>query len=286
MRRILSAILVLIMLLSVLTPVIASSDYEKAGEILNELGVLQGDEKGNLNLDDILKRQDMVIMISRLYKKEELAKSYVGKNIFKDLTSERKFYVPYITWAKDEGLIQGMEKDIFGFNNDTTVQEFQTVLLRVLGYGEESKEWNKVPELAKSIGIMNNLDLKPSDKLSRGQMAAMILNTLKENKKGLSITLGEVLSLDIPDVFKIIDPKITISDNMVFFEGKVIGSESLKLYIRPTSQGISQGERLEDVFINDNGEFVHLIKDMEKGSYEYRFEGDNVKTELKTLKIE
>ena len=179
MRRILSAILVLIMLLSVLTPVIASSDYEKAGEILNELGVLQGDEKGNLNLDDILKRQDMVIMISRLYKKEELAKSYVGKNIFKDLTSERKFYVPYITWAKDEGLIQGMEKDIFGFNNDTTVQEFQTVLLRVLGYGEESKEWNKSSELAKSIGIMNNLDLKPSDKLSRGQMAAMILNTLK-----------------------------------------------------------------------------------------------------------
>lgn len=42
-----------------------------------------------------------------------------------------------------------MEKDEFGFNSYTTVQEFQTVLLRALGYGgEEAKNWNKVPELA------------------------------------------------------------------------------------------------------------------------------------------
>ncbi|MEW8972599.1 MAG: S-layer homology domain-containing protein [Tissierellaceae bacterium] len=285
MKRVLAAALVFIILLSVLAPVIASSDYEKAGKTLNQLGVLQGDG-GNLMLNNVLKRQDMVVMISRLYKKEDTAKNYVGKNVFKDLTSDRKFYVPYITWAKDEGLIQGMEKDVFGFNNDTTVQEFQAVLLRALDYKEEAKDWNNIPELAKSIGIMKDLDLKPSDKLSRGQMSAMILNTLKENKRGQSITLGEVLSLDVPGSFEIVDSKITINENMVFFEGKVRGSKSLKLYIRPTSQGVSQGEKLEDVFINNDGEFVHVIKDMEKGSYEYRFEGDSGKTEIKTLKVE
>ncbi len=296
MKRVLAAALVFIILLSVLAPIMASAQYETAGEILNELEVLQGDEKGNLNLDNVLKRQDMVVMISRLYKMEDTAKKYVGKNVFKDLTVERKFYVPYITWAKDQGLIQGMENDVFGFNRDTTVQEFQAVLLRALDYREEAKDWNNIPELAKSIGIMRELDLKPSDKLSRGQMAAMILNTLKENKRGQSITLAEVLALDIPEPFEIVDLKITTIDDMVIddmvikdmviFEGKVRGSKTLKLYMRPTSQGISKGEISEDVFIDDRGGFTHSVKDLEKGSYEYRFEGDSGKTELRSLKVE
>ncbi len=83
MKRLLAAALVFILILSALAPVIAESIYDEAGEILSNLDVLRGDENGNLMLNSNLKRQDMVVMISRLYKKEDIAKSFKGKNVLK-----------------------------------------------------------------------------------------------------------------------------------------------------------------------------------------------------------
>ena len=285
MRRLIAALLLFIILLSALAPVLAAADYESDGEILKELGVLKGNDNGDLMLNNNFNRQDMVIMISRLYKEENTAKSYVGKNVFKDLNANRKDYIPYITWAKDQGYIKGMEVDEFGFNSITTVQEFQTVLLRALGYGEEAQNWNQVPDLAKSLGIMNDLNLNPSSKLTRGQMASMVLNTLRETKKGSLLTLAEVIGLDIPNVFKV-DEKLTIKKNTITIEGKVSASDSLKLHIRPTSAGISGGAKIIDIKLDKNGSFSEEVKNLQAGSYEYRFEGSSKNTVFKAFTIE
>ncbi|HZJ99007.1 MAG TPA: hypothetical protein VFC79_03320, partial [Tissierellaceae bacterium] len=285
MKRILAILLLFAMLLSAFAPVLAAPDHESDGQVLKELGVLTGNEDGDLMLNDNFKRQDMVVMISRLYKEENKAKSYIGKNIFKDLNADTKFYIPYINWAKDQGLIQGQELDVFGFNAETTVQEFQTVLLRALGYGEEAKNWNQVPELAKSLGIMNDLNLNKSAKLKRGQMASMVLNTLRETKKGSLLTLAEVIGVEIPDVFKV-DAKLTIKKNTVTFEGKASATDKLNLYIRPTTQGISGGAKSEEVKLDKNGEFKIEVKNLQAGKYEYRFEGSNGNTVFKAFEIE
>jgi hypothetical protein len=271
--------------LSALAPVLAEHIYDEVGNILKDIGVLQGDTDGDLMLDDNLKRQDMVVMISRLYKEEEKAKNYVGKNVFKDLDSSRKFYIPYITWSKDQGLIAGMEKDKFGFNGYVTVQQFQTVLLRALGYGEEAKDWNSVPEYAKSLGIMKDLDLNPSDKLSRGEMAYMVLNTLNETKKGSLLTLADILDLDIPELFKV-NEEISIDKNSVTFKGVVQGTNSLKLNLRPTTSTIKSGAKLISIDLDKKGNFEHTINDLETGSYEYRFETGNKTTQFKSFKID
>jgi S-layer family protein len=239
--------------MSSLAPVIAEHIDNEVGNILKDLGVLKGDkETGDLMLDDNFKRQDMVVMISRLYKEEKKAKDYVGTNIFKDLNKNRKFYIPYITWAKDEGLIEGMEKDKFGFNGYVTVQQFQTVLLRSLGYGEEAKDWALVPEYAKSLGIMKDLDLNPSDKLSRGKMAHMVLNTLNETTKTGLLTLGDILNLDIPEVFKV-DSEISVDQNTVIFKGITKGTDSLKLNLRPTTSTITGGAKLHSIDLDKPG---------------------------------
>lgn len=285
MKRLLAVLLVFVLLLSALAPVIAEHVYNEVGNALQDIGVLQGDKDGDLMLDDNFKRQDMVVMISRLYKEEGKAKKYVGKNVFKDLNSSTKFYIPYITWAKDEGLIEGMEKDKFGFNGYVTVQQFQTVLLRALGYGEEAKDWNSVPEYAKSLGIMEDLDLKPSNKLSRGEMAYMVLNTLNETKKGSLLTLGDILDLDVPEIFKV-DSEITVDKNTVTFKGSVQGADSLELNLRPTTSSITSGAKTISIDLDKKGNFEHTIKDLETGSYEYRFESKNKTTHFKSFKID
>ncbi len=114
----------------------------------------------------------MIVLLSRLYKDEDKAKNFLVKPKFKDIPENDKFYGPYIAWAVDKSLIRGMDKDNFGYDLNITIKEFQTVLLRALGYVEESGLWNSIPEIANKLGIMKELDLNTDEKLSRGQMAA------------------------------------------------------------------------------------------------------------------
>lgn len=204
LKKVVSILLLIVTIFSTLTSnfVYADNDelYLSSGKILQGLGILVGDGTGDLRLEENLKRQDMIVLLSRLYKDEDKAKNFLAKPKFKDIPESDKFYGPYIAWAVDKMLIKGMDKDNFGFDMNMTVQEFQTVLLRALGYIEESGLWSAVPKIANTLGIMNDLDIKPKDQLSRGQMAAMTLNTLKLTKKGSTLTLAEVLGIELdPD---------------------------------------------------------------------------------------
>ncbi len=199
MKKIIVILLVLSMLLSLLVPIIANAEPEdiflSSGKALKALGVLVGNENGDLMLNDKLKRQDMVVLMSRLYNKEDSARTFLLKPSFTDITN--KFYEPYIKWAVDKGLIVGMNESTFGFNQLVTVKQFMTVLLRALGYEEEAKLWDTVPELANTLGIMKGLELNPDSSLTRGQMAVMTLNTLKLTIKGSTMTLAEKLNLSL-----------------------------------------------------------------------------------------
>lgn len=285
MKRILAALLVFIMILSALAPVVfADSPNQSSGEILAELGVLAGDEDGNLMLNNYLRRQDMVVMISRLYNQEETAKNFRGTNPFKDLTQDRRFYIPYITWARSEGLIQGMEKDEFGFNVDVTVQQYQTVLLRALGYGEEASNWDSVPELARSLGLMKNLNLTPSSRLTRGQMAEMTLNALRESRKGSTQLLGNYLNLDVPPSFNVVS-KAEVNVNNVSFQGNLEGGNKLTLNVRTTSSGNNFGDQKFEIQLNSDNSFIHELKGLPQGSYEYRFQSGSLNTAFKSFEV-
>ena len=286
MKRIIAALLLFVILLSALVPVLAAAEHETDGQILKELGILTGNEDGNLMLDDNFKRQDMVVMISRLYGKEDEAKSYSGTNTFKDLGKSQSFYIPYINWARDKGLIQGMSSDEFGFNRFTRVQEFQVVLLRVLGYGEYARDWNSVPLYAKTLGIMEKLeDLDPNKNLTRGQMATMVLNALELNMNKMNFhTLADVLGLDMSKFLRI-RHELAIDDNTIAITGKARGAKNLRLHVRPRSK-VSIGAILKDIALDDEGNFLVVVDKLQEGDYEYRFESDNGNTAFKPFSIE
>ncbi len=174
------------------------ADNVSIAEKLNKLGILTGDDNGNLNLDSYLKRQDMVVVISRLHKEESTAKSYPIVNKFDDFTEENSFYHSYISWAVNKKLIEGVGNNKFGFDEVVTVVQFQTVLLRALNYTEEAKLNESIPDIAKKIGLMEGLsDLSPKDSLTRGDMAVMIYNALNTRAKGSPLKLTEILKVDL-----------------------------------------------------------------------------------------
>jgi len=276
MKRIMSFVLALILLMSTSTIVSAENPYQSQGEFLNKLGVIIGDGKDNLNLDGKLTREQMVVIISRLYGKEDVAKNYKGVNVFKDLGSKQSDYIPYILWARNEGLIVGMTSTEFGYGQPVTVQQFQTVLLRALGYNEEAKNWSNVPTLAQNLGIMKDLNFPPSKTLTRGEASAMIYNALALPVKGSTVSLLAVLNLIPLDISY--DAKV-INDSLNL-KGSVKDVDELKLYLKSNN-----GIQTLNIPLNSDGSFDFTKDDLSLGTYEYIIFSGSKSTGVKTFVI-
>ncbi len=197
MKKLMAVLLVLVLIVSLLPGSDVFAQQKTPPVILKELGVLKGDSDGNLMLDSYLMRQDMVVLLSRLYKEENRATTYLLPANFSDLDENNTYYHGFIQWAVDKNLIIGMNDGSFGFGRNIKVRDFQVVLLRVLDYREESGLYKSVHEIAKKLGIMKGVEINPDGFLLRKHMAEMTLNALKLNKKGSPLTLAEVLELDL-----------------------------------------------------------------------------------------
>ncbi|MDR7856982.1 hypothetical protein [Tissierella sp.] len=292
MKRVLSIALALIIAFSGLTPIYADTSssqlYNEAGNILKDLKLLTGNSSGDLMLEGNLSRQDMVIMITRLYKEEDNAKNYVvkpGENKFKDLTVARKNYIPYIAWAVNKNLIYGVATDKFGFGQDVTIQEYQAVLLRALGYNLSADEWKYVPEVASKYGIMKDLSsLKAESKITRGQMAVMTINALRQEMNGRNITLAEELGVTIAEAFSV-EATVKVENNSLIFEGQAKGTNYLLLRLKPMSSTITSGENVIQIPTDAEGNFSRKVENLQVGNYHYRFESDNKYTDYKEVAI-
>ena len=172
-----------------------ATKYKKSAEELKSYNIIQGDSSGDLMLDKNLKREDLIVILSRLMNDEERAKKFSSETKFTDLKSASKVYLPYINWAVSNGYIHGITKDKFGYGTFVTVKQYQAILLRILDYSSEAKKWDMVSDYAVTYGLMDGLDLKPDDFLNRGEMALMTTNALKTPKKGSTLSLLKVLNL-------------------------------------------------------------------------------------------
>lgn len=197
MRKLTILLLIAFLSISLLSGSNAFAQSISPPEILKELGILKGNNEGELMLSSYLKRQDMLVLISRLYREENKATTYLLPAEFNDLDESNTYYHGFVQWAVDKNLIIGMDDENFGFGRNVKVRDFQVLLLRVLDYKEESGLYESVPEISKKLGIMKNININPDGFLRRQSMAEMTLNALKLNKKGSPLTLAEVLELDL-----------------------------------------------------------------------------------------
>jgi len=293
MKRIVSMTLTFIIAFSIFIPVeiVYAENIEEAGNILKELGVLSGiNQKGDLGLNNYFKRQDMVVMISRLFGDEETAKNFNDLSIpitFKDLAGQNeriKFYIPYIRWAIKKGLIKGHDNNTFGFDENVKVQQYQAVLLRALGYNDEADDWKKVPNKAEELHIMDGLSLKPEAYLTRGQMAVMTLNALQQEINRGLLTLAEMLDLVIPEPFKV-EATVKVENNTAIFTGQAYGTKYLVLQLKPASTNITMEAQNFGIPLDEDGKFTFKVDNLQVGNYQYRFQSDGKNTEYELFTI-
>lgn len=170
--------------------------YSNDGKKLEKAGIIEGDSNNDLMLDSTLERQDLVIIIARLFSEEKRAKNTTGKIEFRDVEKNR-YYTPFIIWAVEKGIISGKSDKEFGVGDDVTLIQLETILLRILGYDEEAKNSSLVTTLSNSLGLNEGISSNSSDSITRGELSKMIINALNTERKGSTLKLKEVLYIDI-----------------------------------------------------------------------------------------
>ena len=211
MKKVLALVLVLSMVLGSFGLAFAATPAQTtAGQTLQQLGVLKGDAQGNLMLDSQLKRQDIIVLLSRLVGAEEEAAKFPIPTAFTDVTDA--YYKPFIGWAQVEGLTNGIGENKFGFDQELTVKELSTMLLRALGHGS-AHAWDNAETLAVQLGLVAT-GTNFAAVASRAVMAEATVGALKapiatDAKKSLGTKLGFAGYEIVPAKFEVVSLKAT-----------------------------------------------------------------------------
>ncbi len=196
MKRI-SCLLVIVILILSMTPVVHAEDKDPgilAADALYELGLFKGagiNEDGSVNyaLDRQPTRIEAVVMLVRLLGKEETALNGEWVTPFTDVPEWAK---PYVGYAYENGLANGVASTLFGKGN-VTASQYLTFVLRALGYNSSTDfKWNAAWELSDALGLTNG-EYSNSSEFLRRDVAIISLKALSINQKSGPSSLAESL---------------------------------------------------------------------------------------------
>jgi hypothetical protein len=200
--KLLSLFLAVSMLMSAALPAAAADTQPEGLELIRALGILVGDENGNLNLSGGVTRAQFTKMMT-------MASSYrdsvggSGYSVFRDVKSSH-WASAYIRIAVDNGWVVGYVDGSFRPEGGIKLEEACSALLKMLGY-DSSVLVGSFPEAqlnkAASLGLLDGVGAEQGDSLTRGQCVTLFSNLLTAQTSagavyasdlGFTVTNGQV----------------------------------------------------------------------------------------------
>lgn len=201
-KRLLSFLAALALTLSLAAPVALAADEDTMLETVRVLGILSGDENGNLNLSAPVTRAEFVKMMTAASTYKDSVGSSTA-SLFTDVKSGH-WATGYIKLAVEQGWVTGYVDGSFRPDNTITLEEACTALLRLLGYDSGSLA-GSFPDAqlskSKSIGLLDDLSAAQGQTLTRQDCVTLFYNlltcqnsagTVYGTTLGYTVTNGEV----------------------------------------------------------------------------------------------
>lgn len=158
------------------TAVSIQNELETAATYLSELGILEGDQTGNLQLDAGLTRAELAVILCRLRVNQEHVAAeealYTRYCTFPDVPDWAQVHVGYCAF---NGLMLGYDTGYFGTWDSVTPAAACTVVLRHLGF----PGWSY--ETACQTALEHNLTTPAAvagETITRGDLAVMLYRAL------------------------------------------------------------------------------------------------------------
>ena len=173
LKKILALVLALVMSLSLMATASATDfkddanvgeTYRVAVDVLSDLSVFGGDQNGNFNPQDPIRRSEVAAIIYRIATGDtgsEGHKSYTPYNQFADVV-DGSWYAGYVTYCANAGYIKGRNDGNFHPNDNVTGYEVLAMILRAVGYDKNNEfvgsNWQtNTASIATQRGVLKNL---------------------------------------------------------------------------------------------------------------------------------
>lgn len=190
LKKLISVIIAVIMLVSSFATVAAAdyadvestNSYAKAIQVLSGLGIAKGDEAGNFNPTNDVKRSEMVAFVCRMMGEENIATAS-STNAFTDVAANH-WAAGYIAWGVNNGIVNGMGDGTFAPDASVTYQDAVVMIMRALGYDRIAKraENGGYPtgylKVASQNNVLTNAGYDNAKAATREIIAQLIYNGL------------------------------------------------------------------------------------------------------------
>lgn len=135
MKRLIAALLAGGMLASLGAPALAAEQPQHTVEqTIRLLGVMNGDENGDMNLEGLVTRAQFAKMMTAASSYKDSVGQVSGVSPFRDVTRDH-WAAGYVKLAADNGWVNGYTDGTFRPNENIRTEECAAALLRLLGYG-------------------------------------------------------------------------------------------------------------------------------------------------------
>jgi hypothetical protein len=182
LKRLLKAITIIIILSLLLTSLANAAEtpslQDSCAAALVKLDIMHKDTKGNLKLNDKIKRYEFIVLVNSAMSYDQADTKDV-KISFKDVSSKHKAYNDIKT-AVGHDLIDAYSDNTIKPDKIITNAEALNIVIRGLGYGKTipGNEPETTLKKAVELGLINNPELPSTSEMSRGEAAVIIYNAL------------------------------------------------------------------------------------------------------------
>ena len=140
LKKLISVIIAVIMIVGSFATVSAAdykdvestNSFAKAINVLSGLGIVNGDDEGNFNPKNEIKRSEMVALVCRMMGEEDIANNSAS-NAFTDVAANH-WAAGNIAWGVNRGIINGMGDGTFAPDASVSYQDAVVMIMRALGY--------------------------------------------------------------------------------------------------------------------------------------------------------
>ena len=154
-----------------------SADYAEAVDYLSDVGIMVGDDLGNINPNKPVTRAEMATIICRLVGESQ---NLTKHNDFIDVPVEH-WANAYINKAVELGIINGYGDKRYGPSDIVTYEQALTMIVRAMGLEDSAKAQGGYPTgyvtVAKNYGCDEGLTLEGMAPLDRWQVAIILNNS-------------------------------------------------------------------------------------------------------------
>lgn len=261
MKRTAAALLALCLIFGAWAPrtEAASSMEEDILPTLAVMGVLNGDEKGDINLGGNVTRAEFVKMAVSASSLKSQGQAGSRVSPYPDVPASA-WHAGYITAARDGGLITGYLDGRFRPDGLVTLEEAVSVVLKAMGYTDADFAAG-YPEahlaLYRSLDMDDGMTATQGKALTRGECARLIYNSLSAKTKA-GVPYASQLGYAMDSQGKVNYAALTAS----LAQGPVMmGNESLSSLVGFTPLTVYRDKRASNVSDIKYGDVIYYIKD-------------------------